>query len=232
MPTRTELTDALIALIPEDGSRITNDEIRAALEREAGEPISDGDLKEIKALVVTMGAAESMKGPGGGLKAAGVAPPIRSVATSASRTRRSGNGAGPQDRQSAEATTPSSPPPDPGDPSRGFTGWVAPPERDLDKAAMEKSLWEAADQFRANSGLKAQEYSGPILGLIFLRFADARFMPQWQKLKAVGGSERRGSREEDPNAYQSEGLLYLPPGSRYQELLDLPEGADIGAQLN
>ena len=29
---------------------------------------------------------------------------------------------------------------------------------------MEKSLWEAADQFRANSGLKAQEYSGPILG--------------------------------------------------------------------
>jgi type I restriction enzyme M protein len=232
MPTRTELTDALIALIPEDGSRITNGEIRAALEREAGEPISDGDLKEIKALVVTMGAAESMKGPGGGLKAAGVAPPIKFAAASASRTRRSGNGAGPQDRQSAEATTPSSPPPDPGDPSRGFSGWVAPPERDLDKAAMEKSLWEAADQFRANSGLKAQEYSGPILGLIFLRFADARFMPQWQKLKAAGGSERRGSREEDPNAYQSEGLLYLPPGSRYQELLDLPEGADIGAQLN
>ena len=232
MPTRTELTDALIALIPEDGSRITNGEIRAALEREAGEPISDGDLKEIKALVVTMGAAESMKGPGGGLKAAGVAPPIRSAAASASRTRRSGNGAGPQDRQSAEATTPSSPPPDPGDPSRGFSGWVAPPERDLDKAAMEKSLWEAADQFRANSGLKAQEYSGPILGLIFLRFADARFMPQWQKLKAAGGSERRGSREEDPNAYQSDGLLYLPPGSRYQELLDLPEGADIGARLN
>ena len=232
MPTRTELTDALIALIPEDGSRITNGEIRAALEREAGEPISDGDLKEIKALVVTMGAAESMKGPGGGLKAAGVAPPIRSAAASASRTRRSGNGAGPQDRQSVEATTLSSPPPDPGDPSRGFSGWVAPPERDLDKAAMEKSLWEAADQFRANSGLKAQEYSGPILGLIFLRFADARFMPQWQKLKAAGGSERRGSREEDPNAYQSEGLLYLPPGSRYQELLDLPEGADIGAQLN
>ena len=232
MPTRTELTDALIALIPEDGSRITNDEIRAALEREAGEPISDGDLKEIKALVVTMGAAESMKGPGGGLKAAGVAPPIRSAAASASRTRRSGNGAGPQDRQSVEATTLSSPPPDPGDPSRGFSGWVAPPERDLDKAAMEKSLWEAADQFRANSGLKAQEYSGPILGLIFLRFADARFMLQWQELKAAGGSERRGSREEDPNAYQSEGLLYLPPGSRYQELLDLPEGADIGARLN
>ena len=87
---------------------------------------------------------------------------------------------------------------------------------------MEKSLWDAADQFRANSGLKAQEFPGPILGLIFLRFADARFMPRWRELKAAGGRERRGSREDDPNSYQSEGLLYLLPGSRYQELLDKP----------
>ena len=42
MPTRTELTDALIALIPEDGSRMTNAEIKASLESEVGEPISDG----------------------------------------------------------------------------------------------------------------------------------------------------------------------------------------------
>jgi type I restriction enzyme M protein len=42
--------------------------------------------------------------------------------------------------------------------------WVAPTEKD------------AADQFRANSDLKAQEYSGPILGLIFLRFAEVRFI--------------------------------------------------------
>ncbi|WP_197210979.1 type I restriction-modification system subunit M N-terminal domain-containing protein [Synechococcus sp. CBW1004] len=230
MPSREDLTDALIALIPEDGSRITNDQIRTALEQEAGEPISDAELKEIKSLVVAMGAAEGVKGPGGGLKAPGVAPPTR--ATPAGRSSRNGNGDGSGGRQSIEAAPPASPPPAPGDPSRGFTGWVAPPERDLGKAAMEKSLWDAADQFRANSGLKAQEYSGPILGLIFLRFADARFMPRWQELKAAGGSERRGSREEDPNAYQSEGLLYLPPGSRYQELLDLPEAADIGARLN
>ena len=41
MPVLADLTDALIALIPEDGSRITNDQIRAALEQEAGEPLSD-----------------------------------------------------------------------------------------------------------------------------------------------------------------------------------------------
>jgi hypothetical protein len=32
MPDLADLTDALIALIPEDGSRITNDQIQAALE--------------------------------------------------------------------------------------------------------------------------------------------------------------------------------------------------------
>jgi len=177
-----------------------------------------------------MGAAEKARGPGGGLKAAGVEAPPRAAA---GRPRRNGNGNGSNGRTSKDtAPAPASPPPEPGDPSRGFQGWVAPPERDLGKAAMEKSLWEAADQFRANSGLKAQEYSAPILGLIFLRFADARFMPRWNELKAAGGSERRGSSEEDPNAYQSEGLLYLPPGSRYRELLELPEGADVGARLN
>jgi type I restriction enzyme M protein len=227
MPVREDLTDALIALIPEDGSRISNGEIKAELEKRLGEPIADQELEEAKTLVVAMGAAEKARGPGGGLKAAGVEPLPRAPA---GRKPRSSNGS--QGRGSNESSPPASPPPEPGDPSRGFHGWVAPPERDLGKAAMEKSLWEAADQFRANSGLKAQEYSGPILGLIFLRFADARFMPRWNELKAAGGSERRGSREEDPNAYQSEGLLYLPPGARYQELLELPEGADVGARLN
>ena len=53
--------------------------------------------------------------------------------------------------------------------------WIAPPEKDVATTTLEKRLWDAADQFRANSGLKPQEYSGPILGLIFLRFAEVRF---------------------------------------------------------
>jgi type I restriction enzyme M protein len=227
MPDRDDLTDALIALIPEDGSKISNDAIKAALEKEVGEPISDAQVNVAKNLVVAMGAAEKARGPGGGLKAPGLEPPAKTPVGS-----RKAKGSSGQGRQTSEAAPPVSPPPEPGDPSHGFQGWVAPPERDQGRAAMEKNLWEAADQFRANSGLKAQEYSGPILGLIFLRFADARFTLQWQQLKDAGGSERRGSREEDPNAYQSQGLLYLPPGARYRELLELPEGSDIGEKLN
>jgi|GEM_PF-2528888 len=56
--------------------------------------------------------------------------------------------------------------------------WIAPSVTDSDSATLEKKLWDAADQFRANSGLKPQEYSGPILGLIFLRFAEVRFIAQ------------------------------------------------------
>ena len=52
--------------------------------------------------------------------------------------------------------------------------WIAPSEKDAASTSLEKRLWDAADQFRANSGLKAQEYSGPILGLISLRFAEVR----------------------------------------------------------
>ena len=46
--------------------------------------------------------------------------------------------------------------------------WIAPPDRDQNQVTLEKRLWASADQFRANSGLKAQEYSSPILGIIFL----------------------------------------------------------------
>ncbi|HKI54729.1 MAG TPA: type I restriction-modification system subunit M N-terminal domain-containing protein [Anaerolineales bacterium] len=37
---------------------------------------------------------------------------------------------------------------------------------------LEDRLWDAADRLWANSHLKSSEYSVPVLGLIFLRFAD------------------------------------------------------------
>jgi hypothetical protein len=110
--------------------------------------------------------------------------------------------------------------------------WIAPSEKDAANDALEKRLWDAADQFRANSGLTAQQYSGPILGLIFLRFAEARFALRREALEKAGTSSRRGSRLDDPAAYHAEGVLYLTPSSRYDHLLALPEGADVGKIIN
>jgi type I restriction enzyme M protein len=110
--------------------------------------------------------------------------------------------------------------------------WIAPKEKDSENSTLEKRLWDAADQFRANSGLKAQEYSGPILGLIFLRFAEVRFMAQRAILEKDIASARRGSRKDDPTAYHAEGILYLSAGARFDYLLNLPEAENIGAKVN
>ena len=92
---------------------------------------------------------------------------------------------------------------------------------------VEKRLWEAADELRANSKLKSSEYSIPVLGLIFLRFADHRFALATSELSV--GSARYTPGKLD---YQARGVLYLPEQSRFSYLLNLPEGSDIGASIN
>ncbi len=72
--------------------------------------------------------------------------------------------------------------------------WIAPSEKDSAAATLEKHLWDAADQFRANSGLKSQEYSPPVLGLIFLRFAEVRFLKRLAELLPSLAQRSRKSR--------------------------------------
>lgn len=110
--------------------------------------------------------------------------------------------------------------------------WIAPTEKNEATNTLEKRLWDSADQFRANSGLKPQEYSGPILGLIFLRFAEVRFLAQRRKLEKGEASSRRGSRVDDPAAYHADGILYLPAEARFDYLLNRPESDNIGAKVN
>ena len=110
--------------------------------------------------------------------------------------------------------------------------WIAPRETDLASKSLENKLWEAADQFRANSGLTAAEYSRPILGLIFLRFADVRFQKVRAELESQATTARRTVNADDIRRYHAEGVVYLSPGARFETLLNLPEGANIGAQVN
>ena len=93
---------------------------------------------------------------------------------------------------------------------------------------LEKRLWEAADGLRANSKLKPSEYSVPVLGLIFLRYADYKFGLVEQELAGKRSSRRRSP---GPVDYQAKGALYLSPQARYQFLLELPEDRDIGKAL-
>ena len=92
----------------------------------------------------------------------------------------------------------------------------------------EKRLWASADEFRANSKLKSSEYSVPVLGLVFLRYADHRFA-QAEKELIGKGTGRRAIGKAD---YQAKGVMFLPPLARFSHLLALPEGENIGKAIN
>ncbi|HEY2975873.1 MAG TPA: class I SAM-dependent DNA methyltransferase [Pyrinomonadaceae bacterium] len=95
---------------------------------------------------------------------------------------------------------------------------------------IEKRLWESADQLRANSRLKSSEYSVPVLGLIFLRYADHKFLVLSKDLeKGRAVSRRKAVTKTD---YHARGVLYISAKARYSRLLDLPEGANIGKEIN
>ena len=49
---------------------------------------------------------------------------------------------------------------------------------------LEDSLWEAADQLRANSKLTSSEYCMPVLGVIFLRHASNRYEVARRQIEA------------------------------------------------
>jgi len=93
---------------------------------------------------------------------------------------------------------------------------------------IENRLWASADELRANSGLKESEYSVPMLGLIFLKYADSRFSVVKAEITG-GGSGRRAIGKAD---CQARGVMYLPAGARFGHLLDLPEGANPGQAVN
>lgn len=88
---------------------------------------------------------------------------------------------------------------------------------------LEDQLWNAADGLRTNSELSSNEYSAPVLGLIFLKYAD-------YKLTAL--ADKLGTETPDKLDVQAEGVLYLPEEARFKTLLNLPEGSDIGKAIN
>lgn len=94
-------------------------------------------------------------------------------------------------------------------------------------ADLERRLWDAADSLRANSRLKSSEYSVPVLGLIFLRYADAKFEQASARLVERGGRRRSIGKDD----YQAEGVMYLPDSARFGNLLALPEGENLGQAI-
>jgi type I restriction enzyme M protein len=91
-----------------------------------------------------------------------------------------------------------------------------------------RHLGDMADELRANSHLDGPDYSIPVLGLIFLNYADNRFA-EAEKDLAGKASGRRTIGKID---YQAKGVLYLPEKARFSYLVELAEAVNLGKAVN
>ena len=95
-------------------------------------------------------------------------------------------------------------------------------------ADLERRLWAAADELRANSSLTPAQYRDPVLGLIFLAFAEPRFEELRPELEAKA-TERRPVSADD---FRARGVLFVPEIARLSYLVDRPESEDLGANVD
>lgn len=98
---------------------------------------------------------------------------------------------------------------------------------------LEKELWEAADNLRANSKLTSQQYCMPVLGLIFLRYAWGRFKVVDAQIRETRSKQTGRQIPIEPDDYAKRGAMFIPEVARYDYLLGLPEDeANIGKKVN
>ncbi len=96
---------------------------------------------------------------------------------------------------------------------------------------LEGSLWEAADQLRANSKLTSSEYCMPVLGIIFLRHATNRYDEAVRQIEADQAAGKMAKRKLIEADFLKRRALMLPAEARYDEIRKLPKGTHLGTAL-
>ena len=95
-------------------------------------------------------------------------------------------------------------------------------------ARVRRTLWAAADELRANSTLSPAEYRGPVLGLIFLAYAEHRFEQARSEIEAKATARRPVTADD----YRARSVLYVPKKARLSDLVSLPEGENLGKAID
>ena len=97
---------------------------------------------------------------------------------------------------------------------------------------LEDELWASANSLRAYGGIKASDYAVPVLGLIFLRFADNKYSQYEAEINRIYeiDEDTRLHRELHKVAIAICGF-YLPKYARYDYLLKLPKEEKMAEAL-
>ena len=91
---------------------------------------------------------------------------------------------------------------------------------------IEKRLWGAADNLRANSTYASNEYFLPVMGLVFLRYAYRRYLSVKDDIEAnlpTRGGKKRALTKED---FSQKNAIYLRPNAQFDYLVALPDSED------
>ena len=106
------------------------------------------------------------------------------------------------------------------------------PVTPTDLKQLEANLWQSADTLRSNTGLKSSEYATPILGLIFLKFADNKYRKYAAEIQQEF-EQCQGKRTEKPISEIAIAKcgFYLPPTARYDYLLSLPAQENVAKAI-
>lgn len=98
---------------------------------------------------------------------------------------------------------------------------------DKELTELKDRLWHSADMLRSGAHLAANKYGQPILGLIFLRYADIRFKQHKAEIEAEY-EKHRGTRME--RSYKDVAMekcgFYLPDIAYYDYINDAPDDAN------
>ena len=89
-------------------------------------------------------------------------------------------------------------------------------------------LWYSLDNLRTNTHLRVSEYSLPVLGLVFLKYADHKFtfVDQLLRTKILPGSQQMLT----PAHYKAEGAIYLDEKARLSYLRSVNK--DVGKAID
>ena len=98
---------------------------------------------------------------------------------------------------------------------------------DKELSELKDRLWHSADMLRSGAHLAANKYGQPILGLIFLRYADIRFKQHKAEIEAEY-EKHQGTRME--RSYKEIAMekcgFYLPDIAYYDYINDAPDDAN------
>ncbi len=86
--------------------------------------------------------------------------------------------------------------------------------------AIERRLWSAADNLRANSNLASNEYFLPVMGLIFLRHAYSRYLAVKPEIEAKLPSRAGIVRPLTKEDFSERSAIFLRPEAQFDYLVE------------